>query len=129
MTPEEAHFRERDVQAREKQAEQELHRNKIMAEALRVEEKKSKRHFAGMILMAVIGFGGAAFGTLYVKHDKDKDISALHKKIDKLNDRECTDKIRSAHLSYVTNTCEKMMNYHRKTWAEMKVKKILKNSK
>lgn len=114
---------ERHIAAKEKQAEQDERKNDIAERALDVEEAKSRRHFHGMITMAVIGFGGAIFGTLYVDAEKDKDLAALHEKIDHLSKNDCDTALAQQRLSYDGNMCMKLVMAQRKTWAACEVLK------
>ena len=83
MTPEELELKERDVSAREKA-------NELTERSLNIEERKSKLNFWGMIATAFIGLSGVVFGLLYVNDQKNQDLTALHKKIDKLHDNDCS---------------------------------------
>jgi len=112
MTPEEFSLKERDVIAREKQADQDERKNDIAEEA-------SKRNRNAMIATAFIGL----FGALYIKYDKDKDVSLIERRIIALTkvikDNDCNKEVSEWRRSYEGGMCSKMLDYHRKSWAEL----------
>ena len=110
-------LKEREVSARE--------------EYNRIEREKLLDHSRGkwLVFFGTIGAAGiAAFVAFYIKAEKDADIAALHEKIDKIIEARCKDEIYKERLSYVGGACEKMMKYHRDSWAEIKINnEILQN--
>jgi len=121
MTPEELELKERDVSAREKA-------NELTERSLNIEERKSKLNFWGMIATAFIGLSGVVFGLLYVNDQKNQDLTALHKKIDKLHDNDCSKELAQQRLFYDSGELGQVKDYARRIWAELHMQGIISES-
>ena len=55
-----------------------------------------------MIATAFIGLSGVVFGLLYVNDQKNQDLTALHKKIDKLHDNDCSKELAHSNAFSMT---------------------------
>lgn len=123
MTPEEFSLKERDVIAREKQADQDERKNDIA-------EASSVRHSWSMIGAAFVGLSGVILGIVFVNNQKNKDVERIEKNIlllrETVKKSDCSKDLSRQRIFYDSGELGKVKNHLLAIWANTEV---LKNQK
>lgn len=59
---------------------------------------------------------------------KDDYLSEINDTLERIENEECKAELYQERLSYVGGACEKMMKYHRNTWAELRMQGLISES-